>query len=369
MPPRTDAAAPASKALDVGEPPTCEAHIGTLPILQTPIGELHTVDTPIRDAPVVKPHVVQTPIVTPPIGAPHIRGVKKSWPHKIRLTRTAQDGHSASEQAVYRALWDAAAPDVNDTRVVSIGYRTIASIVGLDPSNVKPALQSLQRKLAIDLIAQEDIHSCQARTYRVHPYKAILECRRQAGLVCYQKGKGVELLTISGSPIGGTPIGDPPTVGETPTHLGNPRDKKETTTTVVTALRQVFGHADDDAARLIIAGCLAAPDLTDEEIVFFIHQARSLDRPEVRMILQAWVLPTPSTSSRVERSIHWPSILCRCSTACSISCRYWAGRGMIKATSSGQAFARSCTGTRAGTRFPAGRSRRLQPGGQQDSCR
>ena len=160
VPPRTDAAAPASKALDVGEPPTCEAHIGTLPILQTPIGELHTVDTPIRDAPVVKPHVVQTPIVTPPIGAPHIRGVKKSWPHKIRLTRTAQDGHSASEQAVYRALWDAAAPDVNDTRVVSIGYRTIASIVGLDPSNVKPALQSLQRKLAIDLIAQEDIHSC-----------------------------------------------------------------------------------------------------------------------------------------------------------------------------------------------------------------
>ena len=91
----------------------------------------------------------------------------------------------------------------------------------------------------------------------------------------------MELLTISGSPIGGTPIGDPPTVGETPTHLGNPRDKEETTTTVVTALRQVFGHADDDAARLIIAGCLAAPDLTDEEIVFFIHQARSLDRPEV----------------------------------------------------------------------------------------
>ena len=116
-----------------------------------------------------------------------------------RATR-AQDGHSYTEQAVYEKLWTAAPTRLDDGiesyRVVQIGYDRLARLTQLSWVSVKANLRSLEKKLALEVIAGENSASREGKTYRVYAYHVILERRRQAGLEWVQKTRGVKLISL-----------------------------------------------------------------------------------------------------------------------------------------------------------------------------
>src|SRR5204863_4207973 len=106
----------------------------------------------------------------------------------------AQDGHSAGEQAVYLALWNAANPESPDTRLIRIGYGGIQSLCGLDKTNCKDNLQSLIRKLAVEIISPFSVEKNQGNAYRIFSGKAILKRRQLAGMEWVIRNKGVRFV-------------------------------------------------------------------------------------------------------------------------------------------------------------------------------
>jgi len=115
-----------------------------------------------------------------------------------RATRV-QDGHSFAEQAIYETLWTAVPSLLDDGtesyRIVQIGYDRLARLTQLSWVSVKANLRSLEKKLAIEVIAGENSASREGKTYRVYAYSVILERRRKAGLEWVQKTRGVKLLS------------------------------------------------------------------------------------------------------------------------------------------------------------------------------
>ncbi len=114
-----------------------------------------------------------------------------------RATRV-QDGHSYAEQAIYEALW-AAVPSLLDDgtdayRIVQIGYDRLARLTHLSWVSVKANLRSLEKKLAIEIIATENSASREGKTYKIYSNAVILERRRSAGLEWVRKTRGVKLI-------------------------------------------------------------------------------------------------------------------------------------------------------------------------------
>jgi hypothetical protein len=223
--------------------------------------------------------------------------------HRIYPARTAQDGHSLGEQAVYYALWSAADPETAESRLVSIGYERLADAARLHWTNVKKNLRNLETKLAIEAIAPENSGQRIGKTYRVYSYRAILERRRNAGLIWYRRTKGVQLLTseqadahtlsvshtisesiTAGSPLG---LGDTHTVSVSESHrlsLGDSHSPLETirkqqetpsselSVQLLEAIQEAAGIADDDGIYTLVRLCRQrAPDATDSEISHFVR--------------------------------------------------------------------------------------------------
>lgn len=115
---------------------------------------------------------------------------------KIRRARRAEDGHSLGEDAIYRALWDAAAPESSSARQLSIGYDRLAALSGLHWTNVRKNLQALEKKLAVEVLEREDSASRTGKRYRIYSRQAILERREEAGMVWVRRTKGVEFVQI-----------------------------------------------------------------------------------------------------------------------------------------------------------------------------
>jgi hypothetical protein len=108
---------------------------------------------------------------------------------QIRYALRARDGHSAGEQAVYQALWTGAEPYVENSRIVTLGYRSLSRLCGLTVNNCKANLRSLAGKLAIEEAGGHTY--TQAKTYIVYSEAAILQRRKTAGLTHYIKSRGV----------------------------------------------------------------------------------------------------------------------------------------------------------------------------------
>jgi hypothetical protein len=187
--------------------------------------------------------------------------------------------------------------------LVSIGYERLAEAARLHWTNVKKNLRNLEAKLAIEAIAPENSGQRIGKTYRVYSYRAILERRRNAGLVWYRRTKGVQLLTseqadahtLSVSPTLGESVtdrlplglGDPRTVsesesdrlslGDSHTPLETPRKQQENSSSelsvqLVEAIQQTAGIADDDGIHTLVRLCRErAPDATDSEIAHFVR--------------------------------------------------------------------------------------------------
>jgi hypothetical protein len=220
----------------------------------------------------------------------------------IRQATLVQDGHSFGEQAVYQALWDNASPFDSDSRVISIGYRTLSGICHLTVNNCKANLLALSRKLAIKELTS---HSpSQAKTYQIRNYNAILRLRRQAGLTHYVKTRGVTFVDpntgsdITGIPESGTPLsigarlpgipesGTPEPITGTPDSGGSGIPVAATpsidnysrqfpassssplpTPSLRSALEDIAPTADDDAiARLLYACFSRCPEATEEDV-------------------------------------------------------------------------------------------------------
>jgi hypothetical protein len=120
-------------------------------------------------------------------------------PRKWRVIRTrgVEDGHSLAEQEVYRTLWKAGEPEGDDpeaSRTLRIGYDRLASLVRLSWVTVKANLRSLEKKLAIEVVAAEDSANREGKQYRIYSTAAIWARRQSAGLLWVRRTRGVELL-------------------------------------------------------------------------------------------------------------------------------------------------------------------------------
>ena len=119
---------------------------------------------------------------------------------KIRRALKAQDGHSTGEQAVYQALWSAGSVESPDTRLIRIGYGGLQSLCGLDKTNCKDNIQSLIRKLAVEVVSPFSVQRNQGPVYRIFSANAILKRRKAAGMEWVIRTKGVRF--VQNSPIG-----------------------------------------------------------------------------------------------------------------------------------------------------------------------
>jgi hypothetical protein len=156
-----------------------------------------SVAAPVRDAVVARtqPH--------PPVPLKATRNGRQT---RIWKAQAVEDGHSLAEQAVYEALWSVAFP-VNESehadRTIRIGYHRLAQITRLSWVSVKANLRSLEKKLAIQVIASENSATQEGKSYHVYSRPAILDRRRKAGLEWVRRTRGVELLSLASLDGGG----------------------------------------------------------------------------------------------------------------------------------------------------------------------
>jgi hypothetical protein len=125
---------------------------------------------------------------------------------RVKRTHGVEDGHSLAEQEVYRTLWKVGAPEGDDpesNRTIRIGYDRLAGLVRLSWVTVKANLRSLEKKLAIEVVAAEDSANREGKQYRVYSNAAIWARRQSAGLLWVRRTRGVELLADAS---GATPV-------------------------------------------------------------------------------------------------------------------------------------------------------------------
>jgi len=208
--------------------------IGSFPAAEKPGGETGAGDTPaanyqIGDSPTSVTIAGDTPMglsamgdkykgyqptgVSPQTDLPPglMVAVYKPGP-KIHRASRVQDGHSVGEQAVYLALWNAGSPESPDTRLIRIGYGGIQSLCGLDKTNCKDNIQSLIRKLAIEIVSRFSVEKNQGNTYRIFSGRAVLKRRQAAGMEWVIRNKGVRF--VDNPDAGDTPIGDSSSPGQ-----------------------------------------------------------------------------------------------------------------------------------------------------------
>jgi hypothetical protein len=236
---------------------------------------------------------------------------------RIREAATVQDAHTLAEQAVYDAMYRAGRPHQGDSRILTIGLRTLAELSRMAYSNCKANVRSLIDKLALD--ADDDFSYTTGRTYIVYSFRDTLRRRKAAGLTHVIRTRGVVFVDpASGREVDpfyessapdssapesetsalesvqtGAPLPDESSAPVTDPHIRNRhllRNSNETTAPsplIVAAIQDAMGRADENAAQRITEACReAAPDVTSAEIAHFIRQEgpalrknRALDNP------------------------------------------------------------------------------------------
>jgi hypothetical protein len=222
--------------------------------------------------------------------------------------KLAQDAHTRAEQQVYECLWQNARPFDDVSRIITIGFGTMARLVRLSESNARINVRNLIAKMAIEESGQYNCERSVGRTYQVLNYSEILRRRREAGLIWYSRrtlgvvfvdpetGKPIELnhkppasanpgpgLNLTPGP-GSKLIPEPgPNLDDRPgLNLGPltretereelPREPNSSASAVVLDALNQYGTADDEAVALLYSRTSAVcPEFTDDELVHFIH--------------------------------------------------------------------------------------------------
>src|SRR5579872_902183 len=111
---------------------------------------------------------------------------------RIREASTVQDAHSLAEQAVYDAMYRAGRPYQGDSRILTIGLRTLAELSRMAYSNCKANVRSLVTKLAID--ERPGFSYTEGRTYVIYSFREILRRRKAAGFTHVIRTRGVAFV-------------------------------------------------------------------------------------------------------------------------------------------------------------------------------
>jgi len=225
---------------------------------------------------------------------------------KVRRAVLAQDGHSLGEEAIYQIMWRGGRPengDPNCSRTIRIGAADIGYKVNMAKKNVRQNIARLFEKLALEIVEDFETMSSQARLYRVHSYKQILERRRAAGLEFILRNKGVVFCTKDGEDLVSSPAylsspGDGTSIRPAPPKKRRaaqsvaattyqppvrPVERVETSEggdleTVSLALNR-YWPVDEAAAVQLIRDCRRVrPDAKSEEIAFFVREKLELAR-------------------------------------------------------------------------------------------
>jgi hypothetical protein len=246
---------------------------------------------------------------------------------RIRETSTVQDGHSLAEQAVYDAMYRAGKPHQGDSRILTIGLRTLAELSRMAYSNCKANVRSLIAKLAIE--ERGGFSYTDGRTYVIFSFREILRRRKAAGLTHVIRNRGVAFVDpASGKPFTNSSISissapdsaalntgarirrapasaataPPPdrssapslpqsSAPATPAHIENRhllrKNTKEASSflaPIVSTLRRYIPDVDDDAAVDLWNRCLEnAPTAQVAEVVYFVDLKAG--KPGIRMPL------------------------------------------------------------------------------------
>lgn len=215
-----------------------------------------------------------------------------------------QDAHSLAEQAVYDAMYRAGKPHQGDSRMLTIGLRTLAELSRMAYSNCKANVRSLVAKLAVD--ERPGFSYTEGRTYIIYSFREILRRRKAAGLTHVIRNRGVAFvdpetgreIPDSSAPQSSAPesIGDfqssaserdragaparsQSSAPETAAYIRNRnsfRNTEEESSSslalIVTALRRYVPDVDDDIAADLWRRCLEnAPEARMEEVLRVIH--------------------------------------------------------------------------------------------------
>lgn len=116
---------------------------------------------------------------------------------KKRLFRLARpsDAHTDGENRLYTFLWNEGKDHAPMVRLYAGSMSTLAAAMGREDRNTRPLVESLIRKLSIQIAREQDYRTRQPRIYYVFHPSEIEARRRQAGLVWALKNKGIQLLT------------------------------------------------------------------------------------------------------------------------------------------------------------------------------
>lgn len=241
---------------------------------------------------------------------------------RIRETSTVQDGHSLAEQAIYDVMYRAGKPYQGDSRILTIGLRTLAEMSRMAYSNCKANVRSLVEKLAIE--EGEGFSYTLGRTYVIYSFREILRRRKAAGLTHVIRSRGVAFVDpASGSPLThhilsqssalasdasfssapsaatsapepvkpGAPVDSESSAPASGAHIENrhwmrnqDQPSSSALETIIAALRAYIPDTDDDAAISLWHRCRQnAPDAAAAEIAHFIHLKAG--KPGIRMPL------------------------------------------------------------------------------------
>ncbi|MDQ6665988.1 MAG: hypothetical protein M3Z23_16525, partial [Acidobacteriota bacterium] len=203
------------------------------------------------------------------------------------------------------SMWKKGIPGSADVRLLKAGMAELSRWTGSHKTSCRAYLRALMAKLALEEAETFDAAAGKegARVYRIFSFNAILERRRQAnmthvirtGAVSFVDPKTGEKFMPdrnvlphsslppdsnfappsnfrpgSGSNYRLTPGSNQPPSSNNKKLQENIRTSPSTA--VVQMIQNIFGFADDDAARLIVTACRAkACDATDDEIAYFVE--------------------------------------------------------------------------------------------------
>jgi hypothetical protein len=179
---------------------------------------------------------------------------------RIREALTVQDGHSLAEQAVYEAMWTAGKPYRDESRILTIGLRTLAELSRMAYSNCKANVRSLVAKLALDELP--GFSYTDGRTYIIHGEREILRRRQAAGLTHVLRTRGVVFVDPqSGAPNTGAPDSSVP-----------PNLESSAPDSILAALRRFDPDADSAAAAELWRRCRAVePAAGADDVLYFLQ--------------------------------------------------------------------------------------------------
>ena len=101
---------------------------------------------------------------------------------RFRKASSVQDGDTPVQQTIYRVMWQKGKEQSDGCRVAQIGYGSLAHVTKLHKTTIRRNLRSLQEKYSIEVLHAADPVTGRGTTYRVYPYKQILEHRKEANL-------------------------------------------------------------------------------------------------------------------------------------------------------------------------------------------